>query len=263
MIRNLLLTHQQMSEKYAELDKKNFQYPYFYKILKDNQILFFVGPHHTFKRDHQIDKLDEYWSEFISETKKNNCAVMIEGGIRPIETSPDLALQKHGEPGHIAFLASREGIPVYSPEPDERLEILELLKNFSKEEIEYYRFARMVLQWNKLSPKPDFNKYIQLGHLDKDKAKLGWDDFDFSVTNLIGIHNKKYDHLFDSEKCERCVYNSSNPSSNPVSDASGIIRDENIVSETKRFWDEGYSLFIVYGSGHAIVCESALKKLLT
>ncbi len=263
-VKDLLLSHKEMNDKYQQLHEEKYDYPYTYQIKSSNssQILYFLGVHHVYDPTHpQIHKIKRLWIKFLKDTDKNNCIVLTEGGIRPVEESEEKAILKHGEAGLLAFLSNREDIPNISPEPDEKFEIKELEKQFSKEEIEYAYFARTVLQWNKLKEKPEFNTYIQR-YLDRDKLVSGWKDFDFSVANLIAIHDKKYNHKFDPVKCEQCVYSMSNPAQNPVSSSSGHIRDEYIVKEIINLWEKGKSIFIVYGSGHAIVCEKAIKHFL-
>lgn len=168
---------------------------------------------------------------------------------------------KNGDAGFASYLAAKEEILIVSPEPDETEEVERLLREFSKEEIEYYYFARVGAQWNNLKEKPVFEEYIAK-FLNEDRDKLGWKDFDFSLKHMIKIHDEKTGHVFDEEKCERCLRDSSNPFYSPVSRGSSVIRDENIVREIKKYWDLGDSLFVVYGSAHAIVCERALKELL-
>jgi hypothetical protein len=46
-------------------------------------------------------------------------------------------------------LAAQENIKVFSPEPDEAYERSELEKEFPRDAIQYYYFARMVLQWGR------------------------------------------------------------------------------------------------------------------
>lgn len=263
MIRELLLTHEEMAKKYRELGK-DYEYPYFYSTSKGSQRMFFLGSHHSFEpKDNLFKRIVRIWKKFLEETRGTESVVFIEGGTRAIEgLSRDRIIEKHGEPGFVTYLAHSEKLPVASPEPDKIDEVEELLKHFSRDEVEYYYFARSILQWNKLKVKPDFEKYIR-GYLDRDSKKFGWKDYNFSVKHMVELHNKQNSHEFDPIGCERCMYNSSNPSSSSVSSLSSVIRDEKLVIEAKKIWDTNKSLFISYGSGHAIVCEPALKRLLT
>ena len=260
-ISQLLLTTEEMDSVYQKLHKQKFKYPYFFKITRGNQSLHFLGPNHTFDpKNHQIKTIRKYWNGFLKDTNKKDCSVLIEGGERPVEKSENIAIKKHGEPGFTTFLASKEGVKAFSPEPDSKDITDKLLKNFSKEEIMYNGFAGRTAQWNRLVDKPDFNKYIGR-FMKRNKKELRWKDFDFSLENFIRIHDKKHKHKFNKNNY-KCFNADSGPFKSRVSAASGVIRDTYIVSEIKRFWDEGKNIFIVYDSGHAIVQEPALKKLL-
>ena len=168
------------------------------------------------------------------------------------------AIKKHGEQGLLTLLADQEGIEKISPEPDEVLEIKELVKHFSKEDIEYYYFARVVAQWNRLIDKPDFEEYLNR-YLTRDGKNSGWTDFEFTIENMAKIHDKTHDHKFDSENYQ-CFYRDSAPNVNPVADYP--FRDEHILNEILKYWKQGKSIFVVFGSGHAIVLEKALNTLL-
>jgi|SRR3989344_460971 len=263
MPNKLLLTHQEMDQRYKELNKlvPEFKSPYFYKISKGNQTLYFLGVHHTFDpKNYQIAVIKDYWEKFLKETMGKNCIVLGEGGKGDLIKNEDEAIKKHAENGLITLLAFNENIQMESPEPDASFEFNELIKKCSKEEIEYYYFARLVAQWNRLLEKPDFEEYLG-SYLKRDKQNSGWTDFEFSVSNMILIHNKTHDHEFDRDNYD-CFYKDSNPSFNTVSDLSSHIRDNFLLEETLKYWNEGKNIFIVYGSGHAIVLEKALNTLL-
>src|SRR3972149_2539638 len=108
-IEKLLLTPKEMNEVYQKLHKQKFKYPYFYKIVKSNRHLYFLGPHHIFNpKDPQLKTIKKLWNEFLELKKKKNCIVLIEGGKRPILKSEKDAIEKHGEPGLMTLLANKE-----------------------------------------------------------------------------------------------------------------------------------------------------------
>ena len=249
-----------MDQKYQELNRLKYVFPYSYKISKNNQHLYVLGVQHTFDpKNHQLKTVKKYWDEFLKETKKKNCIVLVEGGKRPNIDDIDEAVRKHAEGGFIANLATKENIETYSPEPDEKYEVNQLVKKFSKEEIMYYYFARTVAQWHRLMQKPNIKEYIE-GFMKRDKEITGWNDFDFSFENFIKLHDKFHDHPFDPDNY-KCFYDDSNPSYSKVSAGSSLVRDKHILSEIKKLWRKGKNIFIVYGSGHAIKLEKALKEL--
>ncbi len=142
-----------------------------------------------------------------------------------------------------------------------------LEKQFSREEIEYYYFARIVHQWGKrLDPKPEFNKYI-IQFLERDRKQSGWNDFDFSLENLKTIHKKLFNTEFDLSNLnffrELVTPVELKTVINKVSRASGDIREAHIIKEIYKYWKDEYSIFIEYGSGHAVIQEPLLKEMLS
>ncbi len=258
----LLLTHIEEYERYKQLGEKKVS-PYFYKIIKSNQFLSYIGSKHTFNpNDTQLKVIKKYWNEFLDETKEKNCVVLVEGGDRPIN-SDDIEgslIRKEGESSFIAYLAYKSKIKYYSPEPDRKEEIKEMLKVFNREDIIYYYIARVVLQWNKLNPKPDFVEYISR-YFKRYKEITGWKDFDFSMENFIRLHNERHKHKFN-ERDEKCFYHDSNPFTSEVCRMCGNIRDEHILNEILKLWEKGKNIFIIFGSGHAIKQERALRSIL-
>ncbi len=270
MIKDLLLTHQQMADRYKELSKTNLEGPYFYKITNGKQALYYIGANHSYDPNNfQYDKIRNYWKEFLKETGRKNSIVLVEGGKRQTpkpekDFGEDDAIKEGGEADFITYLAFKEGIETESPEPDDEFELKELNKNFSLEEILYHRFVRTADQWNRLSePKPDFWEYVER-FINRDKKSAGRADFATPKELFIKLHNEHHpDHPFN-EYDQKCFHNDSNPSieENKVASASSIIRNVHITKEIVKLWQEGKNIFVVYGSGHAIVQEKALQKLL-
>lgn len=273
MARIRLLTYKNTENKLEALLKTKSTFPYFYKLsfsarlqLADKtsgkeQLIFFLGVSHTYNPTNpQLVKIEKYWKQFLKVTKSNKKLVLVEGGKRPIEENEELAVKKYGEGGYITLLASKNNIETFSPEPSDKKEIAKLIKRFSKEQIMYYYFARLAGQWNRSPLKSNFEVYMQERCLHRYKNITGWTDFDFSLQNFTKIHNKLHDHEFDKYD-EECFNADSDPKYNPVVGASAKIRDLHIYSKIKYFLNQGYSLFIIYGSSHAFILEPALKSI--
>ncbi len=258
---NLLLTTTQMHEKYQQLHHENYVYPYFYKITASNKLLFFVGPHHTYDpRDPQINKIKQYWDDFLKATEKKSCITLTEGGKRIVARSEDEAIRNDAEAGLVTYLAAQESIDTISPEPNWNDEINELLREFTKEEIALHDFVRVIAQWNRLQTKPDFDTYLEK-FSKKYFERLQWSDFDFSTENLINLFKETYKLPFDKDKYE--VFHAlSSPQKSNVAAASSRIRDIFILRTIIDLWAQSKNIFVVYGSGHALTLEPALKKLL-
>lgn len=251
---------------YDEYKKTRHKIPYFFSIEKNNQYLFYFGAKHSFDPKHkQFRLLKNYWKKFLNKTKKKKAIVLVEGGERPVSKNEIQSIKEGGEGDFMTFLANQENIETVSPEPEEDYERSELLKKFSREEIQYYYFARVVYQWNNLLDKPDFEKYIS-AFLKSDEKSSNWRDFDFSLENMKEVHKKLFKKDFNQNDKE-FFYSIINPTFsaaviNLVSRESSTIRDNHIVKEIKKYWNKGKNIFIVYGSSHAVMQESVLREVL-
>jgi hypothetical protein len=260
-----------MIEKYLmsfdDYNKVDHPMPYTYTHQKDNQFLYYFGANHSHDpANKQYDELRYFWHDFLNRTNKINSIVLVEGGERPICSSEDEAISKGAEAHFITFLAAKESVPTFSPEPPEKFRFNELLKKFSKEEIIYYEFVRMVYQWNRHhGVKPDFDQYLgnTLKHAKNDS---GWDDFDFSIKHMVEIEQKLFGRDFNKNDQE-FYYDVINPTTtlsriNELSrfEDSGF-RDGYILKQIEQYWNEGKNIFVVYGCSHAVMHEPAIKEL--
>lgn len=261
MNQDLLLTTQEMDEKYKSLHREGFIYPYFYQISQSNQILYFIGPHHTYDpEDPQIETIKRYWNDFLKVTMKQSCITLTEGGKRRVAKSEREAVLNDAEAGLVTYLCAKESIENISPEPDCNDEINELLKTYTKEEIALYDFVRVIAQWNRLKEKPDVENYIQT-FSKKYFERLQWNDFNFSTKNLISLFKINYKVPFEPNNYE-VFHMLSSPQQSKVAEASSRIRDTFILETIRNLWKQSKNIFVVYGSAHAITLEPALKKLL-
>ena len=252
---------------FDDYNKVEHPTPYQYTIEKGNQVLYYFGAHHTNDPKHkQYEMIREFWEKFLDKTQGKNSIVFVEGGERQVYSSELEAIANGGEPNFITYLASKENIPTFSPEPPERMRFEELNKKFTKEEIAYYGFARMSLQWNRyLDKKPDFKEYLT-NSLNCDKENSGWVDFDFSIERMIELQKKMFNREF-KEDDKQFYYDVINPTTtfsriNELSrfEDSGF-RDLYILRQIEKYWNEGKNLFIVYGCSHAVMHEPAVRML--
>ncbi len=240
--------------------------PYTYIISNGKQYLYYFGSKHSYDATlPQFVELKAFFEEFVSKTEAKDRIVLIEGGgIPPIADSEDLAITKYGEMGYVRYLSNKNHIDIYSPEPSRALMYKELLKHFSREEIEYYFFASIVPQWIRMSQKPSFEEYVQ-GFLERDKKESNWDDFDFSLENMKIIHKKLFNIDFDTSDSQfsKKIVDPTKQFSiiNDVVRFVSNYRNEYIVDELERYWNEGKNVFVVYGSTHAVIQEPVLRTL--
>lgn len=263
-IGKLLLPNEEMLKVYDRLHKENFKFPYFFEIKKNDQILYFLGvPHTTDPKSDTISKIKYYWKNFLDKTKKSKRVSMLEGGIRPVAKNETDAVHRYGEPGLVVYLADKEGVDYVSPEPDESWEIQKLVDKFPKNEVIYYYFARSLDSYLRFRiDKSQERLEKNLNYFFKKYKKVtGWTDFDFSLENFIKIHDDLHDHKFSFEDL-KCFEIDSHPGRNEIAAESSKIRNIYIASQIIDNWSKGKNLFVVFGSGHAIVQEPALKELL-
>mgnify|MGYP001569015841 CR=1 FL=1 len=241
--------------------------PYHFEIEKDGKFFYYFGANHSSDPGNfQYPELKRYWDEFTSKTENGNVAVLIEGGLRPIANSLEEAITKNSEAGYITFLAHTKNLLTISPEPNRFEERQELLKQFSKEEVQYYYFARVIRQWNSLpNDKPSLPEYAKR-FLQKDERDSKWSNFDFSLEHMFEIHKRIFNAEFNQTGMER-IRDSVNPTINStvinqVAIACSLFRNIHIVLAIEEFWKQGKSIFAVFGGGHVILEEPALRALL-
>ncbi len=110
---------------YDEYLKTRWKFPYIFELSKNENHLYFFGEIHSYQDDDpQWETLKSFWADFLQKTKDQKCMVFTEGGIRPAESSESEAIVKYGGMGLITFLAARESIEIFSPEPEESYERL-------------------------------------------------------------------------------------------------------------------------------------------
>ncbi len=251
---------------YAEYGSKEYAFPYPYHLSKGAQHLYFFGSRHVYDpNDEQIPKLEIFWEDFSATTNGSERIVLVEGGKRAILNSKKEAIETGGEIQYTAFLAAQSDISIESPEPRASHWFQELASRFSKDAVAYYDFARVCYQWNQKDVRPSFETYVS-NFLEANIKNSGWNDYDFSLEHMKEIHYDLFHTMFKEDDKE-FFYNVINPTTSfsiinkiSLADDEGI-RDTYILSEIERYWNEGKSLFIIYGQQHAVILEKALRKL--
>jgi hypothetical protein len=250
-----------MFDKYQELGQ-HFVFPYTFELDKNGKKLVFIGARHSNDpQNQQFKTIKNRWYKFLKDTKDEQKVVVTEGGEIPELSyqaeNESNAIQKFGEPGFTQLLAEAADTTVVSSEPDAKVEIDTLLKTYSREEIIVLYFSNIVFQWQRSQSKMDLDTYIHIflwGYFGRPE----WKDFDFSPSNLRVIFKKATGKDFD-ENDKDTLYKLMEPTDNNISGVSSNVRDEHILKKIKELWTEN-NMFIVYGSGHAIRLEQALRN---
>lgn len=248
---------------YEEYENAEQIFPHFFEVEKNGRHISYFGADHIYDPHHeQIAEIKDAWKSFASKIEKGQSVVLVEGGTRDNTDNEEEAIRNDGEAGLATYLAEQAGIPIESPEPSLSYEVAELLKQFSKEEILYYYFSRSVDQWKKVDNGGDALQYAQ--RLVSDEAKALRVTQDIFIT-LSETHKKIFGTELDLNDLEH-FEKASDPAniysvSNQVARATSILRDQYILKEIEKKWNEGKSLFIVYGATHAIMQEPAIRYL--
>jgi len=167
--------------------------------------------------------------------------------------------------GLVTFLAHQKQIEKICPEPPPKIVYSELQKHFARDEIQYYYFARSCWQWARMNKTTGFESYIT-GCLKQDAKDSDWTDYDFSFEHMkqiqktifglnFNINNSDFfKKIIDPTKNETVI--------NKVSrfEDEGL-RDMHIVEVIEKYWNQGKSIFVIYGSTHAVIQEPVLKTL--
>lgn len=245
----------------------NKEQSYHIEIQKGDQFLYYFGSNHSRDpQNFQYPELKKYWQDFLEKTHSKNSIFLGEGGIRKISEDENMAIRKDAEGGLVTLFAHQAEIPIESPEPTSHDERQELVKQFSKEEVQYYYFARTVHQWLDIpEPRPNFKEYMGR-FLARDEKDSQWVGFDFSFENMERIHKTIFGTDF-SYQDKDFFYSIINPTKeksiiNAVAGSCSMFRNVHIVAMIEELWKDGKNIFAVFGGGHLILQERALRKLL-
>lgn len=253
-------THQEMQAVYQKRHNKGENGPYVLELSNDGQKLIFFGTSHSNDpSDDQWHVLENKWHAFVSS--KNPKALIYERHELDVaKDTRESALAKHSESGLAAWLAHQAGIQAESGEPSRVEEIESLKKQFSEGEIMVYYFGRQMHQWltQDKNQNPDWDRYAE-NTIDRYNSLNCWDE-KLNLQKVLRWLKEETGKEFDPAD-KQTLYAISDPSQSIVSSASGTFRDEHLFKKIKSLWKDGNDLFIVYGSGHAIVLEPALEKL--
>lgn len=254
-------------DQYAEIEKAGFTTPYVVEVQRNGQSLVFYGSEHTNSPEHpQFQDIEDRWNSFIANTAKP--IALVEGRFDEVSEAETKDRTKSitdgGEAQFVVYLARKDGKEVASPEPDRVWEANELAKEFGRDNVVFYYFIRQLGWWNrfteKLNVQLEAKKMLELM-----EKSYKWDDVNFSIERMGAIHDELFGKPLSWDDTQ-WVYDITTPTpqdyvTNELARRSGELRDEYILEQIKKYWQEGKSPFLVFGSAHAIRLEPALHKL--
>lgn len=241
--------------------------PYIFTLGQPPHILYYFGVRHSYDaNDPQYPTLRKQWQSFLTHADSRNSLVFIEAGRRlPLRESETEAIQRNGESGLMTYLAHKANIPVDCPEPDSTTEFLSLRKLYQADDILFYYTARVVAQYFRVTNPPPLEEYVR-PYIERDKRTFGQEaghwSWDYFTQRAKLLNAPGFDK--SSEKFWRNVANPTIEGTiiNEVTRSCSQFRDEHISSEIIKQFRSGKSLFITYGSTHAIMQEPYLRSQL-
>jgi hypothetical protein len=238
--------------------------PFTREFKNERQVLFYFGANHSRNpADPQYSMLREYWAQFLAATEGKERIVLIEGGLRPVPENEEIAITSGSEGSLVTFLAHQANISVACPDISDE-ELIRQQPKTSKEEILLYWFLSYVGNYQRQAdPKPDFEKSVRRWCENQQQRKI-WEGMEISLSVLKELYAKVLGREFDENEDPNDLVNPNKTETpvNRVARTQSDLRDANIVSEIERYWNEGKSIFVAFGSGHLIIEEPALKELL-
>jgi len=254
-------------DEYAEIEAKGFKLPYIVEVAHGNQNLLFYGSDHLNNPDHpQFQDIENRWNNFVTDAA--NPVALVEGRFDEVKEEDTADRNKSiidgGEAQFVVHLARRDNVPVDSPEPDRVWEANELAKEFGRDKVIFYYFIRQLSWWSRFTDKPDVPKEAT-AMLELMKKSYQWEDVDFSLEGMESIHQELFNKPLNWDDTQ-WIYDVTTPTpqdyvTNVIARRSGELRDEHILQEIQKYWHEGKSPFLIFGSAHAIRLEPALRKL--
>ena len=232
----------------------------------------------VFGSAHIHDPEDPIYGEIDSAFKNAQPDMVYVEGMEGIENDRERVIahvqgmsaddaRKVGENMYTLKLAVEAGIPFESPEPTHRDEISYLLRmGFPREIIYAQTFYRAVVQfqqtYNATNPAA-FREYL-VPYRSRFIRDSGWDEHAIAEmdAHLFGTLDLA-DREAYARKLDPMPWQGAHESSlNSLSAASTEYRDRHILGRLADGLSRHDSLFVTYGSGHAVSLEPALRALI-
>jgi hypothetical protein len=259
---NLLLSDEEYQKRFAH---NNYPTPYVYTLRAGEQVLVYFGTRHSRDLDDvQWAKLKTCWKDFF-ETAKTKRIIFLEGGKIPqsFEDSWQDAIRKYGESGALVSLSRGTNTEITWPDLSISEEARRLLEKYELSLVAYYIFARSAGSWLRTGTMGTFDEIIT-------KAAVATShrisEAPSDVKSYAAIHKHIFGNPLDESqkdvliRASAPVYHDS--AVNDVARASSRLRNEHIVIETERYWKDGYSIFLLFGSAHAVIQEPSLRDMI-
>ena len=257
---SLLLTDEEYQKRF-----KVHPTPYTYILQYRGKRLFYFGVRHSNDPDDsQWEKLKKFWQDF-SKTTIEPRAIFLEGGHVPLIVKNSLQdlIIKYGEIGALLYFTHGTPAEIVSADLPFDKETRQLSNKFEPDLVAYYIFARSAGAWLRTGMLGTFDEVLAKAANTTSRRIPGAPS---DITSYGKFHERVFKKpLSDTQKetlirASAPVYHDS--VINEIVRASSRLRNEHIVSEVERYWQSGYSIFLLFGSAHAVVQEPALRAMI-
>lgn len=262
-------------------ERKDFQppfWPYYFEITKGKQRLFFFGANHSHDPENeQYPILEEKWNEFVGKVDPQKTLIVTEGGgNRRIMNSKGEAILDGAEGSFIAYLGEQSEIASQSFEIKNKDLNNMLAKIFPKRFVVFHWFCNYANSWFHKGKKYEetFEQKINRS-LKRDEVDLMWSDIDFTYMGMLEVYKELFPNESLNENDGNLFYEFARPNGkvetkylpnpfiiNDISRKATLMRDSYVVKGIYDKWQEGFSMFISFGSGHCIEQEPVLREIL-
>lgn len=232
-----------------------------------------VGIHHQRTPDDpQFALLDNEFKSWIKKTEGTKRAVIVEGRISQtdnITTDEDAIHSERGEMTLVTRWAKNHEVTVIAGEPQplyvEAHAVAIKMSNdqeviakglTGRDVTAYYYFLRQLIQWPAASREKniDVKNYMQQT-IERYRDAWKWNAFDFSYERFLDIHTTLYNEPLDPLNSDFILQQTQNMHGveTPVQRVAALVRNERdkyLANLYSNLWDEGISVFSLYGRSH-------------
>jgi len=241
--------------------KKSDHYLYFTRGKQSFRM--FGSTHEIDPKNSQFLFIKKIFQEFLDDNNESKLVIAETSKPEFIEKTYDLSIQKNGEAGATYYLAAKHNIPSTCPEPTPIEQREGLCSMFSSEMVVYSLVLQNLAAWFRNNRDRTFAEVIDFTL--KREVDFGA-PYSFDITlewfeeyhKKVSPNQKIQDELFLMKMADPRREDSE---VNKVIHSRTKIRNEFILNFIKKSWNDGNSLFIVYGRGHFDVLRGELLKL--
>lgn len=254
-------------DQLASLEQGGFDLPYICEVNRDDQQLVFFGSEHTADPTHpQFDILQTRWQDFVGKAPEMPM-VLIEGSSDVLSRQPetrDQAIAEGAEPELMVYFAQNDGVAIDSAEPRDIDLATQLAAEFEKDEVMLFHVISYLAFWNQPPVRGDIDE--SLGKLvDYLAAKFGWQEQGYSPQQIRNLYRQAVNEELNTHD-GRALGDLVTPFSdktviNKIARRSGDLRDAHLLTKIRNLWQNGHSLFVVFGAAHAVRLEQSLREL--